>query len=53
MYKAAMYALGKMGHIGRDEFSIKRAPEGVNNWTISYSDFLRKFYKSLMNKCLK
>ena len=53
MYKAAMYTLGKMGHISHDEFSIRRAHEGVSVWTFSFSDFLRKFYKSLMHKCLR
>jgi len=53
MYKAVMYTLGKMGHISNDEFSIRRAHEGVSIWTFSFSDFLRKFYKSLMHKCLR
>jgi len=53
MYKAVMYTLGKMGHISHDEFSIRRAHEGVSIWTFSLSDFLRKFYKPQMNKCLR
>ena len=53
MYKAVMYILGKMGHISHDEFSISRAHEGVSVWTISISDILRKFNKSLMHKCLR
>ena len=48
-----MYTLGKMGYISHDEFPIKRAHEGVSVWTFSFSDFLRKFYKSLMHKCLR
>ena len=48
-----MYILGKMGHISHDEFSISRAHEGVSVWTISISDILRKFNKSLMHKCLR
>lgn len=53
MYKAVMYTLGKMGHISYDEFPIRRAHEGISVWTFSNSDILRKFYKSLMNKCLR
>jgi len=52
MYKAMMYTLGKMGHISHDEFSIRRAHEGIRVWTFSFSDFLRNNYKSLMHKCL-
>ena len=53
MYKAVMYTLGKMGHISFDEFSIRRAREGISVWTFSFSDILRKIYKSLMHKCLR
>ena len=48
-----MYILGKLEHISHDEFSIRRAHEGVSVWTFSFSDFLRKIYKSLMHKCLR
>lgn len=53
MCKAVMYTLGKMGHISLDEFSIRRAHEGISVWTFSISDYLRKLYKFLMQKCLR